>query len=65
MASNWIEHVKKVASSKKITYKEAMKVAGATYTKMEKPKKTTKAKKEKQEKQEKEEPPKKEEDLKA
>ncbi len=59
MASNWIEHVKKVASSKKITYKEALKVAGATYTKMEKPKKATKAKKEK------EETPKKEDDLKA
>ena len=31
MASEWIEHVKKVAKQKKISYKEAMKVAKATY----------------------------------
>jgi hypothetical protein len=31
MASEWIEHVKKVSKQKKITYKEAMKVAKATY----------------------------------
>ena len=29
--SEWIDHVKKVAKQKKITYKEAMKVAKATY----------------------------------
>lgn len=39
--SEWIEHVKKVASKKKISYKEAMKVAKDTY----KPKKKEKAKK--------------------
>jgi len=31
MASEWIEHVKKVAAQKKITYKEAMSVAKASY----------------------------------
>ncbi len=41
MASEWIEHVKKVAAQKKITYKEAMSVAKASY----KPKGTTKGKK--------------------
>jgi len=36
MASAWIEHVKKVAKDKKISYKEALKVAGKTYKKTEK-----------------------------
>lgn len=31
MASEWIIHVKKVAKQKGISYKEAMKVAKATY----------------------------------
>ena len=31
MASTWIEHVKSVAAKKKISYKEAMKVAKETY----------------------------------
>ena len=31
MASEWIEHVKKVAQKKKISYKEAMSVAKASY----------------------------------
>ena len=31
MASAWIEHVKKVAKQKKISYKEAMSVAKASY----------------------------------
>ena len=31
MASEWIEHVKKVSAQKKISYKEAMKVAKASY----------------------------------
>ena len=31
MASEWIEHVKKVAKQKGISYKEAMKVAKSTY----------------------------------
>jgi len=31
--SDWITHVKKVAKQKKITYKEALKVAGASYKK--------------------------------
>tara|TARA_R110000803_G_scaffold124302_1_gene192105 strand:+ start:14126 stop:14245 length:120 start_codon:yes stop_codon:yes gene_type:complete len=38
MASEWIQHVKKVAAQKKISYKEAMSVAKATY----KPKKVKK-----------------------
>lgn len=33
MANSWIEHVKKVAKAKKISYKEAMKVAKASYKK--------------------------------
>ena len=31
MASEWIEHVKKVAKQKGISYKESMKVAKASY----------------------------------
>lgn len=31
MASEWIEHVKATAAKKKISYKEAMKVAKETY----------------------------------
>lgn len=31
MASEWIEHVKKVAKQKGISYKEAMKVAKSSY----------------------------------
>ncbi len=31
MASEWIEHVKSVAAKKKISYKEAMSVAKASY----------------------------------
>lgn len=54
MVSSWIEHVKKVASQKKITYKEALKVAGASYKKVDKS-----SKKEKKEKSKKEEPKKK------
>ena len=37
--SDWINHVKSVASSKKISYKEALKVAGKTYKKKDKVKK--------------------------
>lgn len=37
--SEWIDHVKKVAKQKKISYKEAMKVAKASY----KPKKAVPA----------------------
>ena len=33
MASGWIEHVKKVAKDKGISYKEALKVASKTYKK--------------------------------
>ena len=33
MANHWIEHVKNVAAQKKITYTEALKVAGETYKK--------------------------------
>ena len=51
MASEWIEHVKKVAAQKKITYKEAMSVAKASYkptkkatTKKAPPKKVEKGK---------------------
>ena len=29
--SEWIEHVKKVSAQKKISYKEAMKIAKASY----------------------------------
>lgn len=36
MASAWIEHVKKVASEKGITYTEALKVAKESYKKPEK-----------------------------
>tara|TARA_R110000772_G_scaffold649_1_gene2222 strand:+ start:59 stop:235 length:177 start_codon:yes stop_codon:yes gene_type:complete len=36
MASAWIEHVKKVSKDKKISYKEAMKVAKASYKPKEK-----------------------------
>lgn len=50
MASEWIEHVKKVAKQKKITYKEAMKVAKSTY----KPKAKKVVKKEKKEMKEEE-----------
>lgn len=32
---SWIEHVKKVAKKDKISYKEALKKAGATYKKKE------------------------------
>ena len=31
--SAWIDHVKKVAKSQNITYKEALKVASKSYTK--------------------------------
>ena len=31
MASGWIDHVKKVAKAKKISYSEALKVAGKTW----------------------------------
>ena len=31
MVSEWIEHVKKVAQKKKISYKEALSVAKASY----------------------------------
>ncbi len=47
--SEWIDHVKKVAKQKKISYKEAMKVAKATY----KPKGKGKEKKEKEMKEKK------------
>jgi len=33
MANKWITHVKEFASSKNISFKEAMKQAGATYNK--------------------------------
>jgi hypothetical protein len=33
MASKWITHVKEYASSNNISFKEAMKQAGATYNK--------------------------------
>ena len=33
MASSWIDHVKKVAKEKKISYKEALKIAGKTFKK--------------------------------
>lgn len=56
MASAWIEHVKKVAKQKKISYKEAMSVAKASYkgasakaSTKAKPKAKAKAKKEKKE----------------
>lgn len=48
--SEWIDHVKKVAKQKKISYKEAMKVAKSTY----KPKGKGKEKKDKKEKEMKE-----------
>lgn len=32
-ASPWIKHVKSVAKSKGISYKDALKIAGKTYTK--------------------------------
>ena len=43
--STWIDHVKKVAKAKKISYKEAMSVAKATYK--PKGKKTDEKKKDK------------------
>ena len=60
MASAWIEHVKKVAQQKKISYREALKVAGASWKKVEKkvkaePKKVKKEKKVKEEKKDKKE----------
>ena len=55
MVSSWITHVKKVASQKKISYKEALKVAGASYKKDDK----SSPKKEKKEKSKKMEEPKK------
>lgn len=39
MASSWIDHVKKVAKTKKITYSEALKVAGKTWKGSAAPKK--------------------------
>ena len=32
-ANRWISHVKNVAKTKNITYREALKIASATYTK--------------------------------
>lgn len=37
--SAWIDHVKAVAAKKKISYKEALKVAGASYKKADPKKK--------------------------
>lgn len=54
MASAWIEHVKKVASEKGISYTEALKVAKESYKKPEKDEKVVKEKKEKVEKMPKE-----------
>ena len=41
---SWIEHVKKVAKSKKISYKDALKVASKTYKKKATAKKVMKPK---------------------
>lgn len=40
MANQWIEHVKKVAAEKGISYREALKVASASYSKKGAPSKT-------------------------
>ena len=52
MASAWIEHVKSVAAKKKISYKDALKVAGETYKKKDKDEKKAPMKKGKKEKME-------------
>ena len=40
--TDWISHVKKVAEQKKISYKEALKVASSSYKKTEKKEKSMK-----------------------
>ncbi len=40
--SAWVKHVKEYAAKNKVSYKEALKKAGASYKKKETPKKATK-----------------------